>query len=255
MLAADPAMHRRCICWALLANQVGQHAAAVELISQADPDRADGRPVSQQPRGGVPVPRAAGRGRRLLRAGRWRSIPTTSTRSTIRAWRSRRSGGWSEALASFERSLRLRPNHPETLNNVGVLLPGARPRSTRPRSAYVKPSSSSQSTQRPLAGCSASCSIEGAPPRPTNSRSERWRWHPPTRASTICAPRSSGRSVGLTRRSHSYQQALALQPDAPGTWINLGATLQVAGRPADAAIALPARPRPSTRPYPRRTAA
>jgi predicted O-linked N-acetylglucosamine transferase (SPINDLY family) len=238
VLAADPANHQALGLLGALANQVGQHAAAVELISQAV--RIEPTAASYHSNLGVAyqnlgqLQEAVECYRRALALQPDHVDALNNVAIALQAL-----GRLPEALESFERSLKLRPNHAQTLNNVGALylvlgrLDEAEMRLRR--SLKLQPGYAEalislagvQLTRGHVADALASCAlaVKNAPADP--------------RAHDMLgtALRAAGRpdeAIG------SYRRALAHNPapqNAASIWLNLAGTLQVAGRSVEAADA------------------
>jgi protein O-GlcNAc transferase len=120
ILAADPAYAPALNLLGSLADQVGHHAAAVELISQAiriepiAPSYHNNLGVAHQNLGQLEA--AAGSYERALALQPDRVDALSNLGVVLQEL-----GQPEEALSSFERSLKLRPNNPDVLNNVGAL--------------------------------------------------------------------------------------------------------------------------------------
>jgi predicted O-linked N-acetylglucosamine transferase (SPINDLY family) len=236
VLAAEPDNAAALHVLGLLANTVGQHAAAIELISRAIQIEPTAAPyhtnlgVAYQSIGQMDdavecYARALALNPNHLAALHNQGVVLQAL------------GLEQAALASFERSLRLRPNHPETLYNVGVLLRAlgrADEAEVRLRQALKL-----QPVYPEAIGGLLSILLDRGRATEADELSQRALALAPANPRFHDLRATIHRAFGrLEEAIAHYEQALALQPDAPGTWINFGATLQIAGRPADAAIAL-----------------
>ena len=121
VLAADPRNAPALHLLGVLANQLGHPDASDPADRASHPDRAAGRLVPQQPRGGVPVARSH-RGGSQRYAARWRCKPDHVDALNNQGVVLQELGQAEAALATFERSLKLRPNHAETLTNAAISL-------------------------------------------------------------------------------------------------------------------------------------
>jgi predicted O-linked N-acetylglucosamine transferase (SPINDLY family) len=234
VLAAEPANPTALHLLGALANQLGQHGAAIELISQA----VAIEPLAASAHSNLGVAyQSVGRLEEAVGSyGRALALqPDHVDALNNRGIALQALGRPIEALESFEGSLRLRPNHPETLNNAGVLLYSLgrldEAELRLRRSLKLRP---------------------GYPDALSNLASVLVARHQPDEALRLAqqavalAPGDSRfhdtlgaifRAVGRNDDSiRSHQRALSLSPDVAGTWLNLAGTLQVAGR-LDEAVA------------------
>jgi predicted O-linked N-acetylglucosamine transferase (SPINDLY family) len=235
VLAADPANHQALHMLGALASQLGQYAAAIELIGQAV--RIEPTAASYHSNLGVAyqsvgkLQEAVGCYQQALTLQPDHVDALNNVAIALQVL-----GRLPEALESFERSLRLRPNHVLTLNNVGALylalgrLDEAEQRLRR--SLKLQPLQSDAHIN--LAGllltrglvpeALASCeqAIKHAPADP--------RGHDML-GTTL---RAAGR---LDEAIGSYQRALdhaTIPQSAANIWLSLASTLQQAGRTAEA---------------------
>jgi predicted O-linked N-acetylglucosamine transferase (SPINDLY family) len=238
VLALDPGNAQALHMLGALANQVGQHAAAVELISQSvriEPTSADAHSnlgVGYQSLG--QLQEAIGCYQRALALRPDHVDALNNLAIALQA-----AGRLTEALESFEGSLKLRPNHAETLNNVGALylalgrLDEAEARLRR--SLKLKPGYAEaltnlggvQVTRGQIEEAVASCQ-QAVKHAPADARAHDM---------LGTALRAAGR---LDEAISSYERVLGHSPAGPGAangWLNLAGTLQVAGRSVDAAAA------------------
>lgn len=140
---------------------------------------------------------------------------------------------WVEAVACYERALALRPNHPETINNLGVaLVESGKPADAIARydaaiaaapayaTAHYNRANALRVLQRPadaLAAYEAALRCDGR--------------FAPAWANRGLALMDLGRAIEAVG---SYRQALALDARPAGTWNNLGLAMQALGRVEEA---------------------
>jgi predicted O-linked N-acetylglucosamine transferase (SPINDLY family) len=236
VLALDPGNAQALHMLGALANQVGQHAAAVELISQSV--RIESTAANAHSNLGVAyqslgqLQEAVGCYQRALALKYDHVDALNNLAIALQAL-----GRLGEALESFERSLKLRPNHAETLNNVGALylalgrLDEAEARLRR--SLKLKPGYAEALTNlggvqlgRGLVEDAVATCQQAVTRAPADARAHDM---------LGTALRAAGR---LDEAIGSYERSLAHNPSGPlagSIWLNLAGTLQVAGRTADAA--------------------
>ena len=244
VLTADPANAPALHLLGALANQCGQHAAAIELISQAV--RIEPLAASYHNNLGVAYQNL----RRFEEAASCYAQALRLQPDHVDALNNQgvvlqTLGQLEAALASFERSLKLRPNSHETLNNVGVLhlvlgrLDEAEARFRR--SLKLQPGYTEALTnlgglllQRGQPAEALAACAQAVAAAPADARAH-------DMMGTVL--RGAGR---VDEAIASYERALAFIPNGPNgpngpnaanIWLNMAGTLQVAGRTEDATAA------------------